>query len=277
MKFEPKLRQTEEGLEIRLNYQAPDSGKAFSFYIFAANGITDANSLYKWIKESHLGKENRPAILCHLGCYRIGVQLGDKELYGSLEEQEKLLTQFIEELQMLSGEYGSWWGETQRLLETELYHYGAFKLSLYYFTDDASKAPLEWDKNNFENWLNNHQKVFNPHKKPFEFNLIHSLPSPESQSPFFNYPSRVKTTDLNAFMSKIGQVKGGEDKSTVYLYIRRQEKLEEPKTLSKDWKYKKQKKDWVWYCTVPKGKDDVICVFPNAKNGDIEEKDISMK
>ena len=69
MKFEPELRETEEGIEIRLNYQAPESGKSFSFYVFAANGITQkegAEKLGKWIKRFHVGKDNNQAILCHL-------------------------------------------------------------------------------------------------------------------------------------------------------------------------------------------------------------------
>jgi len=273
MIFEPELRKTEQGLEIRLNYQAPDSGKSFSFYIFAANGISEpADSLGEWLNVSHVGNANRPAILCHLGSNRLGVRLGDETLYGAKKAQENALSQFIAELPKLSGEYGSWWGETQRLLERHLSDYACFKLSLYYFSDEASKAPFEWHQERFENWINCQQKIFNPVTKPFEFNLI--CRSPSTESPFYDSPSVVTKWDLRDFLNEVEKDRG--NKSTMYLYVKRKN-LEKPITLSENWKFTAQKNNWVWFCSDPVGKDQVIGVIPNAKRSDVEDKDITIK
>ncbi|MEN8218796.1 MAG: hypothetical protein ABFS56_20965 [Pseudomonadota bacterium] len=273
MTFEPELRETEQGIEIRLNYQAPDSGKSFSFYIFAANGITEPDdSLGEWLKVSHVGNANRPAILCHLGCNRLGVQLGDETLFGAKKAQEEALSQFIAELPKLSGEYGSWWGETLRLLETHLSDYACFKLSLYYFGNEASKAPFEWDQERFENWINRQQNIFNPAKKTFEFHLI--CRSPATETPFYNSPSVVKKWDLRDFLNEVG--KDGGNKSVVCLYVKRKN-LEKPITLSENWKLTSQKANWVWFCSKPVCKDQVIGVIPNAKMGDVGDQDITIK
>jgi hypothetical protein len=273
MTFTPELRETEQGLEIRLNYQAPDNVKFFSFYIFAANGITEpTDSLGEWLNVSHIGNANRPAILCHLGSNRLGVRLGDETLYGAKKAQENALSEFIAELPKLSGEYGSWWGETQRLLEMHLSDYACFKLSLYYFSKEASKAPFEWHQERFENWINCQPKIFNPVTKPFEFNLICRFPSTET--PFYDSPSVVTKWDLRDFLNEVG--KDRENKSTMYLYVKRKN-LEKPITLSENWKFTAQKNNWVWFCSDPVGKNQVISVIPNAKISDVEEQDITIK
>ena len=161
-----------------------------NFYIFQDIDNFPREHFYalkKFIGRHHVGNRLEPAFLCHAGHRCCDWCLGNEP--EDCRCKEKGLDRFFDTLPVKCGWYGSFWRETQELLK-KCHCFRPFSAArIFYYSQDPSKPPLEWNQKEFENMLVEHQKLQVP---PDPFEMVYIVPA-IGRIPFFNGVKHAKS------------------------------------------------------------------------------------